>query len=146
MHGIDARKKNADSWSHPIKSQAWQSFASAAGGAPSKCSEAAFVCGLVASLAAPPDLVGQSGGVERVEREDHESAIHLCESIFLVLVGDLGSPCLTIIRNGRWCGCVAAPHKKPRIPSCSPMNGLSSTLGSVREEQTSSRGGSGKNK
>ena len=50
---------------------------SAAGGAPSKCSDAAFVCGLVASLAASPELVGQSGGVERVEREDHESAIHL---------------------------------------------------------------------
>ena len=77
MHGIDARKKNADSWSHPIKSQAWQSLAIAAGGAPSKCSEAAFVCGSVASLAASPHLVRQSGGVERVEREHHESSIHL---------------------------------------------------------------------
>ena len=92
MHGIDARKKNADSWSHPIKSQAWQSFASAAGGAPSKCSDAAFVCGLVASLAASPDLVGQSGGVERVEREDHESAIHLSNRFFSVLVVTSGSP------------------------------------------------------
>ena len=92
MHGIDTRKKNADSWSHPIKSQAWQSFASAAGGAPSKCSEAAFVCGLVASLAASPDLVGQSGGVERVEREDHESAIHLSNRFFSVLVVTSGSP------------------------------------------------------
>ena len=92
MHGIDARKKNADSWSHPIKSQAWQSFASAAGGAPSKCSEAAFVCGLVASLAASPDLVGQSGGVERVEREHHESSIHLVTRFFPVLVVTSGSP------------------------------------------------------
>ena len=117
MHGIDARKKNADSWSHPIKSQAWQSFAIAAGGAPSTCSEAAFVCGLVASLAASPDLVGQSGGVERVEREHHESSIHLVTRFFPVLVVTSGSPGLTIICNGRWCGCVAAPHKKPRIPS-----------------------------
>ena len=92
MHGIDARKKNADSWSHPIKSQAWQSFAIAAGGAPSTCSEAIFVCGLVASLAASPDLVGQSGGVERVEREHHESSIHLFNRFFSVLVGDFGSP------------------------------------------------------
>ena len=57
--------------------RAWQSCAIAAGGAPSTCSEAIFVCGLVASLAASPDLVGQSGGVERVEREHHESSISI---------------------------------------------------------------------
>ena len=80
MHGIDARKNKAASRIARASMRAWQSFASAAGGAPSKCSEAAFVCGLVASLAASPDLVGQSGGVDRVEREHHESTIHLFAS------------------------------------------------------------------
>ena len=71
--------------------RAWQSCAIAAGGAPSTCSETIFVCGLVASLAASPDLVGQSGGVERVEREHHESSIHLSKRFFSVLV-DLRAP------------------------------------------------------
>ena len=52
-----------------------QSFASAVGGTPSQSSEAAFVHGLVVSLSASPHQEGQSGGVERVERDHHECAI-----------------------------------------------------------------------